>query len=480
MMKKNFKRTISLALVAAAMTGVVGCNGNGNTGAGQTADPSEKGTPVSFAPLTMRGVEKDEMPIGGFMAPTAQYTGNGYALPSLITDEVFGYLKECGINNVIDTKIDVSKNAELAETVLTLADKYEISWFMQSTSVHDLKRAGTGTVLADAANLAAELKRLADAHPYYAGLYGMDEPSNDLYPYIKNSWDTVKEARNLLGAGYEDLSIYYNLYPPCPQIGKDENGRTIDYQTYLDGYVETGAEYLQFDMYPIYGEEGTTTTWFSLLGQINNTVKKANIPWVGYIQCGGYFYDNNVGTEHRICNENELNWDVNTMLAFGAKGVSYFPCMFPPEWSAIPNELAQANSLIDKYGNKTPYWYYAKKINTQIAAIDHVLMNSAHMGVILSGKGEGFYGEGDDCFSSFRQLLSVSGDPALVGCFDYKGGTALYVVNNTFDEHRGEITLSFDRAYEYEVIQRGVTGSITAQEFVLTLEAGEGALVVLK
>lgn len=475
-MKTKLKRIGAIALVSFMTVLSTGCEDIFS----QQADPCEKGEPVSYATLKMRGVEDGEMPIGGFIGPTDKYTGNGYALPSLINDQVFGYLKECGINNVIDTKIDASKNPEMAETILSYADKYEISWFMQSTAVHDLKRNGTGTVIADVATFAAELKRLADAHPYYAGMYGLDEPANTLYPYIENSWNTVKEARDSLGAGYEDLSIYYNLYPPCPQIGQDENGKTIEYQNYLDGYVATGAEYLQFDMYPIYGETGSTSSWFDLLGRINRTVKNANIPWVGYIQCGGYFYDNNIGTEHRSCNENELNWNVNTMLAFGAKGVSYFPCMFPPEWSAIPNDKAQANSLIDKYGNKTPYWYYAKKINTQIAAIDHVLMNSAHMGVILSGKGEGFYSNAEDSFDSFRQLLSVSGDPALVGCFDYQGGTALYIVNNTFDEHRGEITLTFDRAYECEVIQRGVAGSIVSSEFVVTLEAGEGALVVLK
>ena len=474
-MDKNFKKFGAMAIACCMIAAVSGCGGDKP----KTAAPSEKGTPVTYATLKFRGLEDGEMPIGGFIGPTDKYTGNGYALPSLLTDEIFGYLQECGINNVVDTKIDVSTQPEMAETVLNLADKYEISWFMQSTAIHDMKRDGVGSVLAETADFAAEWKRLSDAHPYYAGMYGLDEPSNILYPYIENSWDRVKEARESLGAGYEDLSIYFNLYPSCPQMGTDENGKTISYQTYLDGYVATGAEYLQFDMYPIYGEEGTISSWFSTLGQINATVRKANIPWVGYIQAGGYFFDNNIGTEHRSPNENELNWNVNTMLAFGAKGVSYFPCMFPPEWSAIPNDKAQSSSLIDKYGNKTQYWYYAKKINKQIAAIDHVLMNSAQMGVIVAGKGEGFY-TGDDCFENFRQLTSVSGDPALVGCFDYQGGTALYVVNNTLDVHRGEVTLTFDREYECEVIQRGVVGSIVEKQFVLTLEAGEGALVVLK
>ena len=91
------------------------------------------------------------------MAPTDKYTGNGYALPSLITDEIFGYLKECGINNVVDTKYDVTNDPDYAEKILALADKYEISWFIQSTAIHDLKRTGTGSVIASTADFAAEL-----------------------------------------------------------------------------------------------------------------------------------------------------------------------------------------------------------------------------------------------------------------------------------------------------------------------------------
>lgn len=478
-MRRTWKKTVTVALACLLAVGTAGCGirFDGASEELKKVDPSQKGTPEVFARMRMRGVDENEMPIGGFIGPTDYYQGNGYGLPSLITDEVFSALSECGLNFITDTKIDLTEQAETAETVLNFADKYEISWFMPHTSIHSVSRTGSGSVIAEATVLAEELKRISDAHPYFAGLYGMDEPSNVAYADIKISWDTLKEARTIIGDAYSDLSIYYNLFPPCNGIGTDENGKLIGYQEYLDGYVATGAEYMMFDSYPFVGMEGEVAgSWLNLLGQINRTAKAGNMPWMGYIQCGGH-YDLHEG--HRVINENELNYDVHTMLALGAKGVSYFPGVMPPEWSSLPEEDSQDNSLIDKYGNKTPYWFYAQKINKQIKAIDEVLMNSAHMGVISAGKGACVY-TGSDSVDNFRQLTAVAGDPALIGCFDYKGGTALYVVNNSLEIHRGEIRLTFDREYEYEVIQRGISCPIVTNEFTLTLEAGEGALVIIK
>ena len=168
------------------------------------------------------------------------------------------------------------------------------------------------------------------------------------------------------------------------------------------------------------------------------------------------------------------------MLAFGAKGINYFPACFPTSYVQLaPEDRINDNSLINKYGSTTPFYYYAQEVNANVKAMSPVLTNSAHMGVILNGLGACVY-TGSDKLSSFRQLESVSGDPSLIGCFDYKGGTALLVVNNSITEHRGEIKLSFDNNYEYQVIQRATTTNVIAESFVLTLEAGECALVVVK
>ena len=66
-----------------------------------------------------------------------------------------------------------------------------------------------------------------------------------------------------------------------------------------------------------------------------------------------------------------------------------------------------------------------------------------------------------------------------MGCFDYLGGTALYVVNYNRKE-KADITLTFDRNdYRYKVIQRATSCDVVGGEMTLTLDMGEGALIVL-
>ena len=87
-MKTTWKKVGALTLACLLAVGTAGCaiTGNGGDGALKKVDPSQKGTPEAFARMFMRGLDANEMPIGGFIGPTDYYTGNGYGLPSLITD----------------------------------------------------------------------------------------------------------------------------------------------------------------------------------------------------------------------------------------------------------------------------------------------------------------------------------------------------------------------------------------------------------
>ena len=113
-------------------------------------------------------------------------------------------------------------------------------------------------------------------------------------------------------------------------------------------------------------------------------------------------------------------------------------------------------------------------------------MNSANIGLLVHGDKASALArvsdEGRDELirdGKFRQLASVSGDDCFVGCFDYLGGTALYVVNYSRKD-KAHVTLNFNKKYGYEVIQRAVSTEVAAKNLPLTLEAGEGVLVVVK
>lgn len=85
---------------------------------------------------------------------------------------------------------------------------------------------------------------------------------------------------------------------------------------------------------------------------------------------------------------------------------------------------------------------------------------------------------GKDLLKTYRDLTGVTGN-ALVGCFDYNGKTALYVVNNSITEE-GKINLTFAHKYNFEVIQDAVSRTENGDSLTLDLGIDEGALVVLE
>ena len=93
-MKNTWKKVGTLALACLLAVGTAGCATTGSSEELKKVDPSQKGTPEAFARMFMRGLDANEMPIGGFIGPTDYYTGNGYGLPSLITDKVFAFFEQ--------------------------------------------------------------------------------------------------------------------------------------------------------------------------------------------------------------------------------------------------------------------------------------------------------------------------------------------------------------------------------------------------
>ena len=141
----------------------------------------------------------------------------------------------------------------------------------------------------------------------------------------------------------------------------------------------------------------------------------------------------------------------------------------------------ERNGILGAMGNQTQWYYYAQEINKHIAAIDEVLMNSVNKGVIVSGEQAKADMSLTTCEikdGTFHQLKSVTGD-AMVGCFNYQGKTALYVVNYSM-EHAQKITLTFDGSQNVKMIQNAEESYVKGKALTLDMAAGEGILLVLE
>ncbi len=237
-------------------------------------------------------------------------------------------------------------------------------------------------------------------------------------------------------------------------------------------------------------ESQLTSMLFNELATYRRYAKQYGVASWRMLQAGGQWNDNAEWIESvsPYPNEAELLFDVNTSLAFGAKAIQYFPLIQPLYFAYQKGgtyDFNNRNGLIGADGNLTRWYYYAKRANTQIKAIDHVLMKSANDGILVHGDTATKYmvtdaSLGDALINgdSWRELSSIAGDDCFVGCFDYQGGTALYCVNYSRKD-KANVELNFDNNYRYEVIQRGVSADVVGNYVPLTLDAGEAALIVL-
>lgn len=206
---------------------------------------------------------------------------------------------------------------------------------------------------------------------------------------------------------------------------------------------------------------------------------------------GDYYTGAHETVQERIPSAEETYWNVNTSLAFGAKGIEWFTLIQSPSLAEDNTQDSgydyDRSGLIGVNGEKTTYYQYAQKMNKQIAAIDEVLMKAESTGIMATGtKTQSVLsGSGVTLLSSTEKLQSVTAGNttygALVGCFDYRDTEAFYVMNyDTAAAGSDTITLTFDKAHDVRLIQDGVTTFASGSTVTLTIPSGEAVLVVLE
>lgn len=420
----------------------------------------------------------DVMPIMGFYGPTpAEYSWNANALPDLYSDEVYELIKETGINIIGPSMSNYATVPQYSEQLLSQADKYGLGAILMDKRYLDpeLSVEQTDSYISDYAN-----------HKSFLGAYLVDEPGTQYYRDHENGTniDEFKEiAANL---NELDYFFYGNL---LGMEGKTfySASDTDTYYRYVREWVDTvHPKTLMYDRYIFGNNKGLdlAKTYFKNMEIIRKVAEEENIPFWVFVEAGNQWNDakNRFDSEEYYPSQGEFYWNIGTLLAFGAKGVMYFPLIQPYYFAYAQTELFdfQRNGLIGAWNNKTRWFSYAQAMNAQVAAVDEVLMNSVNKGVIASG--EAASEDLSDCEylmegTAWRELTGVKGD-AMIGCFNYQGKTALYVVNYDI-EYAQKITLSFSDIYNMSVVQDAETSYVNTDSLELTLQTGDSALVVI-
>ena len=417
---------------------------------------------------------RDVMPIGGYYGPneTDYKSENGNQAFDFVSDEFYSLVDAAGINILVSTRDYYELKPQAVHKGLQLCEKYGMGYFVMDSEIWNLAEENS----ADLQQKISDRIALYSNYTSYLGQAVIDEPRT-------KQFDTAARALKAVENIDKDFYGYCNLFPTYRQrIDYTGTAEVIDYEEYLERYLTTVTpQMLSYDHY-LYTTENTVvdSIYFENLSIVREKAEKYGIPFWTFIQCGGQWSENGsiAKPDPIFPNEGEFIWNVNTCLAYGAKGMQYFTLTQPPWFAETQQGMNyEINGMVGALGNINRWYYYAQKANKQIQAIDHVLMNAYNYGIKLGGSAVNDIKGNEVIDGAFRELTKINGD-AIVGCFDWYGKTALYVVNYSRTEKQS-VTLGFGGKYGMEITQRALVRHYAGNKVKLTLEAGEGALIVL-
>ena len=472
-MKISMKKSLCFIFALALALCFIGCNGNPQGG----EEPKDYVTAKTWGTVKVNSVrfdslDNDVMPIVGYIGPTRGVTTwgdydtgeNPQYIPSLATDEMFALIEEAGVNMIAGQGDNIGYSKAEHDSILEMMDiaaEHGISYFVKDTSVINVE---SGFITTE--NLSDAMADYIN-HPAFAGLYFRDEPKADVV--MQNIATATEEF--YMGIGNRKLHPYVNLYPYVYY------GSLAKYEEYLDAFMETEPRYISYDHYPFTKQDGYMGPhYFTNLSVIKKYADNYKIPFWSFMQSCGKNQDD---SSLRNPTEGELIYQVNTTLAYGAKGIKWFPLFHPHYWTKSAEEGNVGLFYCD--GTPTPFFDIAKRANTFIASIDHVLMNAQNVGIIYEGTSPvatANYAAEKIQSKQFRELIKVEGASAMIGCFDYKGKTALYVVNNSISEG-STVKLTFDNKYKYDIYRESGLTQEKGTELTFEFGIGEAALVTL-
>ena len=255
------------------------------------------------------------------------------------------------------------------------------------------------------------------------GYYIKDEPSAAQFQATKEAYLDYLEKD-------PSRRPFVNLYPSY--AGTTALGGT--YADYVNNWIDTiGAEnmeYLYYDHYPFTATETVRSTYFSDM----ETIRKA--AYVnGKIKTGG-FSQTGWWSGMRKPNEDELRWNLNTLVAYGFKSISHFCWVSPKRVSLEDGGEDMRDHIIDEDGNKTEIFDAMVNHNWELRQLGPLLMgidcaHAYHSGAEIPQGAEALP-------KSFPIQPEDKNSNYIISLFYSKDGNDKYVMimNNSTDNRR--------------------------------------------
>lgn len=426
--------------------------------------------------------DNNTMPIVGFYGPhVCEYeSSKGWRIPDYLTEECYQLIKESGINLLSYCENDYASDPEVVKRTLELAEKYEIGMYVTDSGVRqDMTKE--------------ELEEHIRAYSHYRSFKGIkvcDEPSSPEYGDKARMLEDYYGLMNTINS-HPDLNGYINLYAYHPDwIGVENNTFWLDrehFEAYVDAYCKNCAPKMLSEDYYIFDAHGVETSkdYFENLEIMNLYAQKYDIPYWVHIQVGGQWNDaaKSIETIEYYPHPNETIWNVNTSLAYGAKGIQYFPLIQPYYFAFAPDgEMDfRRNGLINANGEKSQWFDCVKAANAQIEAVGKYLLHMTHKAMLTIG----YYSKLNlpNSVDTYQNLECVELDNPenqygfIIGCFEYEGKEAFYLVNNDV-QNRQKVLLHFRDKCKCHLIAIDYDEEKEVNTLEIELEAAGGMLII--
>jgi|DewCreStandDraft_4_1066084.scaffolds.fasta_scaffold32914_2 hypothetical protein len=398
--------------------------------------------------------------IGGVLAPSAAFELDDLLLsywcgpdPSFDAAERYAEVAACHFNWCLPPCSGATLEHNLA--ALAACEKHGLKMIVADERI--LKRLPEDPQFE--AELASVVRDYA-ASPALGGYFIMDEPGAAAFERLA----AVHAKLLKLDPG---RLPYINLFP---DYASPEQLGTATYEEYVERFCRiVHPRLLSYDHYALMNDGSLRPSYFQNMEIIRDAALRHGIPFCFILQLIPH-------GPYRDPSEAELRWQVNTALAYGAKGILYFTYWTPgsdPVW-----EFQRA--VITRDGERTAHYRQLQRLNRELRVIGPVLAKLTSVGVYHTGD----LPPGTSAPDS-RLPVKVSGGPTVVGLFRHQDGTGWLMLTNRMMDTPCRVTLRLSGKTaglsEMSRISGGmIPVPLNDSSVDLELRAGEGRLFRLR
>ena len=279
------------------------------------------------------------------------------------------------------------------------------------------------------ANLDAVLADFA-AHPALWGYYVTDEPNAAAFPKL------AAICKHLSDRDPKHIP-FINLFPT---YANQQQLGTPTYQEHVSAFMKTVApKILSYDHYALM-QNGERPGYFENLEVIRRAGLEHRTPFNYILLSVPHF-------SYRDPTEADLRWQVNTALAYGARGIMYFTYVSPPETESFKG---WGEGIVTWEGKPTRKFDEVKRINAELKALGPILMSLTSTAVYHSAPVPG----GATPLPEGDLVAKMEGGQLVIGHFKNDSGDRYCMFVNRSPRDPADVKITFSRKIQLSEIDR--------------------------